>query len=122
MDEHLCPSPEHRPPLELWLGIECTFNRVGDTYLNQLERSGHLERPGDLDLLAGLGARRIRYPVLWEQVAPDSLDTPDWRWTDGRLTRLRALELEPIATLLHHGSDQRAGEAGPGLPNRSVEG
>lgn len=101
----VCPPPPL--PLELWLGIECTFNRVGDTYLNQLEQSGHLERPGDLDLLAGLGARRLRYPVLWEQVAPDSLDTPDWRWTDERLSQLKALALEPIATLLHHGSGPR---------------
>ncbi|KQR31804.1 sugar nucleotide-binding protein [Deinococcus sp. Leaf326] len=100
-------SPGAQSPLELWLGIECTFNRVGDTYLNQLEQSGHLDRPGDLDLLAGLGARRLRYPVLWEQVAPDSLDCPDWRWTDERLTRLSTLGLEPIATLLHHGSGPR---------------
>lgn len=88
----LAPAAGDRPPLELWLGIECTFNRVGDTYLNRLERGGHLERPGDLDLLAGLGARRIRYPALWEQVAPGSPDTPDWRWTDGQLARLRGAE------------------------------
>ena len=103
----LTPAAGGRPPLELWLGIECTFNRVGDTYLNQLERGGHLERPGDLDLLAGLGARRIRYPALWAQVAPGSPDTPDWRWTDRQLPRLRELELEPVVTLLHHGSGPR---------------
>ncbi|WP_019587477.1 family 1 glycosylhydrolase [Deinococcus apachensis] len=93
-----------RPPLELWIGVECTLNRVGETFLDQLVVNGHAERPGDLDLLAGLGARRIRYPVLWEQVAPESPDSLDWRWTDERLGRLRELDLTPIATLLHHGS------------------
>ncbi|MFC4424985.1 family 1 glycosylhydrolase [Deinococcus navajonensis] len=101
------PHQEPRKPLELWIGVECTFNRVRENYLNQLEVCGHDRRPEDLDLLAGLGARRIRYPVLWEQVAPDSLDQTDWRWTDERLGRLKELGLPPIATLLHHGSGPR---------------
>ncbi|UQN08685.1 family 1 glycosylhydrolase [Deinococcus sp. QL22] len=91
-------------PLELWIGVECTLNRVGDTFLDQLSVNGHAERPQDLDLLAGLGARRIRYPVLWEAVAPEDPQILDWRWTDERLSRLRELDLMPIATLLHHGS------------------
>jgi len=62
-------SPSH-PPLELWGGIESTINRVGDTYFDQLARSGHLRRIEDLDLFAELGIRAIRYPVTWERVAP----------------------------------------------------
>ncbi|MFB9991139.1 family 1 glycosylhydrolase [Deinococcus oregonensis] len=93
-------------PLELWLGVECTLNRVNDSYLNQLGTSGHDRRVQDLDQFAQLGARRIRYPVLWEQVAPDAA-APDWRWTDERLGRLQELGLMPIATLLHHGSGPR---------------
>ncbi|WP_407542643.1 family 1 glycosylhydrolase (plasmid) [Deinococcus radiomollis] len=96
-------SPMLRP-LELWTGVECTMNRVQERYLNQLETCGHDHRPGDLDLLATLGARRIRYPVLWEHVAPECPDQLDWSWTDGRLGRLRELGLQPVATLLHHGS------------------
>ena len=43
------------PPLELWAGVECTVNRVGDTYSDQLERSGHAIRSKDLERLAELG-------------------------------------------------------------------
>jgi dTDP-4-dehydrorhamnose reductase len=96
--------PSVLPPLELWLGVECTLNRVQDRFLNQLGTSGHDRRLSDLDQFAQLGARRIRYPVLWEQVVPDLTAAPDWRWTDERLGRLRELGLMPIATLLHHGS------------------
>ena len=32
-----------------------------------------------------LGLSALRYPVLWERIAPDALDAPDWRWTDQRL-------------------------------------
>ena len=90
--------------IEIWGGVECTLNRVGDRWLDQLERSGHAARDSDLDLFAGLGIRTLRYPLLWERVAPRSLDQPDWTWTDARLDRMRALGINPIAGLLHHGS------------------
>ena len=54
--------------LQLWAGIECTVNRIGDTYYDQLERSGHSVRSRDLERLASLGVRTIRYPILWERV------------------------------------------------------
>src|SRR5438067_3647295 len=76
------------PPLELWGGVECTFNRVGDVFFDQLERNGHLKRRDDLDLFAGLGIRAIRYPVSWERIAPDGLSNADWSWTDERLGHL----------------------------------
>ncbi|HEX2226528.1 MAG TPA: family 1 glycosylhydrolase, partial [Candidatus Binatia bacterium] len=91
-------------PLELWGGIECTVNRVGDEYFSQLERSGHDVRPNDLDAVAALGIRALRYPVLWERVAPKGLDRADWSWTDERLARLRDLGITPIVGLVHHGS------------------
>ena len=31
------------PGLELWGGVECTFNRVRDRYFNQLESNGHAD-------------------------------------------------------------------------------
>jgi dTDP-4-dehydrorhamnose reductase len=86
--------------LELWAGIECTVNRIGDVHFDQLARSGHDKRFSDLELFADVGARRVRYPVLWER-------TNDWRWPTERLSRLRALGIEPIVGLLHHGSGPR---------------
>ncbi|MDT8759848.1 sugar nucleotide-binding protein [Sphingomonas psychrotolerans] len=90
--------------LELWAGPECTVNRVGDTFGDQFERCGHAERIEDLDLFAGLGIKAIRYPVLWERIAPESPERCDWSWIDPRLNRLRELGIGVIAGLLHHGS------------------
>lgn len=90
--------------LQLWGGIECTVNRVGDRWFDQLERNGHARRAEDLDRIAGLGIRTLRYPILWERVAPRATEEPDWRWTDERMQRLRELGISPIAGLVHHGS------------------
>jgi len=91
-------------PLEMWGGVECTFNRVGDTYFNQLEKSGHSYRLSDLDLFADLGIKAIRYPILWELMAPDNYDEIDWSWADERLNRLREIGIRPIVEFVHHGS------------------
>jgi dTDP-4-dehydrorhamnose reductase len=91
-------------PLEMWGGVECTVNRVGARWFDQLAWSGHDHRAGDLERFAAIGITAIRYPVLWERHAPRSLDTIDWRWSDDRLARLRSLGLRPIVGLLHHGS------------------
>ena len=90
--------------LELWGGVECTHNRVGDRYFDQLDRTGHAARIDDLDRFAALGLRALRYPVLWERVAPRGVKGADWSWPDTRLARLRSLGVEPIAGLVHHGS------------------
>jgi dTDP-4-dehydrorhamnose reductase len=94
-------------PLELWGGVECTCNRVGERFFDQLELSGHARRLDDLDLFAALGFRTLRYPVLWERTAPDGLERARWDWPDERLARLRALGIRPIAGLVHHGSGPR---------------
>lgn len=90
--------------LELWGGLECTINRVGDRFSSQLARSGHFTREGDLERIAELGIRTLRFPILWEHLAPKSLDAIDWSWTDRSLGKLRELGLRPIVGLLHHGS------------------
>jgi dTDP-4-dehydrorhamnose reductase len=95
------------PRLQLWAGVECTVNRVGDRYFSQLERSGHWERESDTRLFADLGIRTLRFPILWELLAPNSLDELDWSWTDPRLAQMRDLGIRPIAGLLHHGSGPR---------------
>ncbi|HEX8708710.1 MAG TPA: family 1 glycosylhydrolase [Pyrinomonadaceae bacterium] len=93
--------------IELWAGVECTVNRVGDQYFDQLKLNGHSTRIEDLDLFAGLGVRALRYPVLWERTAPGKLAEADWSWADARLTRLRELGIRPIVGLVHHGSGPR---------------
>ncbi|MDB5931833.1 MAG: family oxidoreductase [Polaromonas sp.] len=93
-----------RPPLELWGGFECTVARIHDGFRNQIKETGHHDRPEDLDRVAALGLRTLRYPVLLETIAPEHPDRQDWSWHDARLGRLRELGISPIAGLVHHGS------------------
>ncbi len=95
---------EMEKSLQLWGGVECTINRVGDRFFNQLERNGHWERADDLKRFAAIGLHTLRFPLLWETLAPDSIDEVDWSWPDDRLERARDLGIRPIAGLLHHGS------------------
>jgi dTDP-4-dehydrorhamnose reductase len=92
------------PQIELWGGIECTVNRTRDGYLDQSRLNGHHDRLTDLDRFAELGLDAVRYPVLWERVAPHDPEQLDWRWSDKRLNRLRELGIRPIVGLVHHGS------------------
>lgn len=91
------------PPIEIWGGIECTITRVHNTFRDQILETGHSHRPEDLDAIAELGLHVLRYPVLWEQVAPDHPDCRNWDWHDARLRRLADLGITPIAGLVHHG-------------------
>jgi len=93
--------------LDMWGGVECTVNRVNDTYLDQLQQNGHHHRLEDLLQLAGLGLKALRYPVIWERVAPNHPDERNWQWTDERLPLLKALGIRPIAGLVHHGCGPR---------------
>lgn len=101
------PSPAAASALELWGGLECTVVRIKNRTRNQIAETGHADRIADLDAIAALGIRTLRYPVLWETVAPDDPERPDWRWHDERLQRLRELGIAPIAGLMHHGSGPR---------------
>ena len=108
--------------LELWAGVECTVNRVGNEFYDQLERNGHAERIEDLDLFAELGVRAMRYPVLWERTAPEGLARADWTWPDARLARLSELGIRPIVGLLHHGSGPRhTSLVAPDFPTQLAE-
>jgi dTDP-4-dehydrorhamnose reductase len=94
-------------PLELWAGPECTVNRVGDDYRDQLILTGFDRRLEDLDRLATLGIKRLRFPMLWERTEMGAQGVYDWGWCDSRMQRLRELKMAPIAGLLHHGSGPR---------------
>ena len=92
---------------ELWGGIECSLVRIGDRFRYQLD-----EAPGAVDAeqlarIAALGLRRLRFPVLWESIAPERVDAHDWRWHDRYLRLLRDQRVAPIAGLVHHGSGPR---------------
>jgi dTDP-4-dehydrorhamnose reductase len=93
--------------LELWGGVECTIVRLGEEYRDQTAETGHLQRNEDIDLIAGLGIRTVRYPILWEAIAPERPDRLDWSWTDDRLAMLRERGIRVIGGLLHHGSGPR---------------
>ncbi|MFL5543188.1 MAG: family 1 glycosylhydrolase [Gemmatimonadaceae bacterium] len=93
--------------LELWGGIECTVNRVGNRFFDQVALSGHSSRLSDLDRFAELGINALRYPVLWERVAPKGLAEANWEEIDRALERLRELRIKPIIGLVHHGSGPR---------------
>ena len=82
----------------------CAWARITATSSRKRATSS---RSTDLDAIAALGIRTLRYPVLWETVSPESPDQCDWRFTDERLGRLRDLAITPIAGLLHHGSGPR---------------
>jgi dTDP-4-dehydrorhamnose reductase len=89
--------------VEWWGGAECTMNRVGDRYFEQLKRTGHAFRLHDLDRMADLGLRRVRFPILWEQHWQPGR-AYDFTWADARMERLRELGVDPIVGLVHHGS------------------
>src|SRR5579875_867375 len=92
-----------RSPLEIWGGVEYTYNRVRDRYFDQMELSGHAARLSDCDRIADLGIRTLRIGCLWERHEID----PSWQWMDDRLNRLRELGIRPIVGLVHHGSGPR---------------
>ncbi len=89
--------------VDVWGGVECSVVRTPNGVRNQLMDTGHLKRPGDIELIAGLGLKTVRYPVLWEMVEAER-GKQDWSWTDDRLNRLKEHGIAPIAGLVHHGS------------------
>jgi dTDP-4-dehydrorhamnose reductase len=93
-----------RERVQLWGGLECSVVRIGNSFRNLIDETGHTERNGDIAALQSLGIKTVRYPILWETVAPSSPDVCDWTWTDERLSELCRVGIDPIAGLLHHGS------------------
>jgi dTDP-4-dehydrorhamnose reductase len=91
-------------PPELWAGPECTIVRIGDRWRDQAVETGHRFRAIDVDLIAALGVKTVRYPILWESIAPHQPDVCDFTWIDERLAMFADRGIEVIGGLLHHGS------------------
>ncbi|MEO7315259.1 MAG: family 1 glycosylhydrolase, partial [Ginsengibacter sp.] len=89
---------------ELWGGLECTINRIGDTWRDQLAYANHYNRSDDLDKIAALGIKKLRYPILWDYHQKEEGQKIDWTFTKKKLERIRELNIIPIVGLLHHGS------------------
>ncbi len=86
---------------QLWGGVECTINRVGDTFFDQYARGGHREHlKADLERIAALGIRTLRVGLHWEHYVA----TGSWESFDRMLGTMGELGIRPIAGLLHHGS------------------
>jgi len=81
--------------------------RIGDEFRNQVLETGHSARLSDLDAMADLGIKAVRYPIVWETVAPETPTELDFSWHDQRLELLRALGIKVIGGLVHHGSGPR---------------
>ena len=85
-------DPLYNP--EIWGGIECTINRIGDTFRDQLHYGGYYERRSDLDQIAKLGIKALRFPVLWEahqQVHEE--EEIDWSRTKEDLEKIRNYDI-----------------------------
>jgi dTDP-4-dehydrorhamnose reductase len=109
-------------PLELWGGVECTIARVGDSWRDQSAETGHRDRAVDIDLIHDLGIGTLRYPILWESIAPDRPDRLDFSWTDERLALLRERGIRVIGGLLHHGSGPHyTNLLDPDFPNKLAD-
>lgn len=93
--------------LELWGGAECTVNRVGEVFFDQLLRTGHAWRLDDFARVRALGLRTVREGVIWERHADAAVERCDFRDADLRLARARQLGLDVILGLVHHGSGPR---------------
>src|SRR5688572_28891541 len=90
---------------EVWGGIECSFSRVQNVFGDQLDYCGHYRRGiEDIEHIAGLGIRALRYPVIWERLKPHADSQIPWSWVERQLNALRHFNILPIAGLVHHGS------------------
>jgi dTDP-4-dehydrorhamnose reductase len=88
--------------LDVWVGIECSYTRVRDRYVDQIELAGLYQQPEIIDRLAELGVTAMRVPVLWERRV--ALGERGWEWPDAVIARLRDRGIMPIVGLMHHGS------------------
>lgn len=84
--------------MEMWAGFECTLNRVGDRFQDQLLPRERKMRTDCLESLPALGITAFRYRIAWD----DALTT--WDTVTQDIASLVSHNIKPIIGLLHHGS------------------
>jgi beta-glucosidase len=102
--------PDHPTDGFAWaLGIEDTFiphvvARTG-RILDEYELTGHYTRwREDLDRIADLGVRDLRWGIPWYRVEPEP-GRFDWSWTDEVLAYMvEERGIRPIIDLVHYGA------------------
>ena len=109
------------------VGIEDTFvgqpsgrrGRVLDEY-ELIDHYGQWR--SDLDLIASLGVRSMRYGVPWYRVNPEP-GKFDWSWTDRVFDHLADVGIRPIVDLVHYGTPTwlRRSFVDPDYPARVAE-
>ncbi|MBW3556560.1 MAG: family 1 glycosylhydrolase, partial [Actinobacteria bacterium] len=89
-------------PIEILGAFESTYMPRHD--LDVAETTGHTRRwRQDLNLLADMGVRRLRYPIRWHRVE-EIRDDYDWSDTDEVLGHLHDNGFRPVIDLVHHTS------------------
>jgi beta-glucosidase/6-phospho-beta-glucosidase/beta-galactosidase len=84
-------------------GIECSAPLVNGRRVDELVKTGHVERyREDFALAAGLGVRYLRYGIPFHRVNPEP-DRLDWTWVDAALSACLDSGLIPIVDLMHFG-------------------
>jgi beta-glucosidase len=100
-------------------GIECSAPLVDGRRVDELVKTGHVERfADDFRLARGLGVEYLRYGIPFHLVNPGP-GRFDWSWVDRALAACRAAGLTPIADLMHFGvPDDLRDYQNPDLPER----
>jgi len=100
-------------------GIECSAPLVDGRRVDELVKTGHVERfAEDFRLARGLGVDYIRYGIPFHVVNPGP-GRFEWSWVDEALEACRAAGLTPIADLMHFGvPDDLRDYQSPDLPER----
>jgi dTDP-4-dehydrorhamnose reductase len=88
---------------EIWGGVECTINRVGDEYFDQLYYANYYQNILTATL-TDLGIKKIRFPILWEKHQPFANTVIDWTWAANQIKLFQKKNIDVIAGLVHHGS------------------
>lgn len=86
--------------LECWAGLECTVNRVGNFYHDQLDD----DADAYLDFIAQhehLPVSALRYLASWERVSRSS---GEWGRIEKDVLSLLGRNIRPVMGLIHHGS------------------
>ena len=86
-------------------GIECSNPTIGHGTVRRdlLAETFHYDRyEEDLNLVADLGVRTLRYGLPIHRISP-SRGVYDWEFADLAMGEIRRLKIEPILDLLHFG-------------------